>query len=201
MSNKGRWERRLQTDIHKAKQALSEALSLHNQPSSSTQEPIILLSSPPPSPSPPLASSYLTSAENIAKLLPNWMKKKNKNDPPSLSQTSSDATAHSSVNSHGKWSNPSEQEAGFGSNHKYSYSYSYSRFNSSSSCDGDDRDHDHDQTAANYDGERSHQQVSLLPTEKWFLDHHHDGGTDGHDLLMGEMSFGETNHGLFESFK
>ncbi|CAN7004726.1 unnamed protein product [Brassica oleracea var. botrytis] len=34
-SNKGQWERRLQTDINMAKQALSEALSLDKKPSSS----------------------------------------------------------------------------------------------------------------------------------------------------------------------
>ncbi|KAE8726104.1 MYB306 protein [Hibiscus syriacus] len=57
---KGRWERRLQTDIRLAKQALSEALSL-DKPSFSTD-------SKPPN------ESYASSAENISRLLENWMK-------------------------------------------------------------------------------------------------------------------------------
>ncbi|GAB2223815.1 hypothetical protein Drorol1_Dr00004556 [Drosera rotundifolia] len=59
--SKGQWERRLQADIHLAKQALCEALSIEN-PSSR----------PPP---PPVAPAYASSADNIARLLENWMKK------------------------------------------------------------------------------------------------------------------------------
>ncbi|CAO2818583.1 unnamed protein product [Amaranthus hypochondriacus] len=58
-SNKGQWERRLQTDIHMAKQALCEALSI--------EKPELH-----PSPSP----IYASSAENIARLLENWMTRK-----------------------------------------------------------------------------------------------------------------------------
>ncbi|XP_076911874.1 myb-related protein 306-like [Bidens hawaiensis] len=59
---KGQWERRLQTDIHLAKQALCEALSIDNKS--------ISLPDLPPSQS---TASYASSAENIARLLPNWM--------------------------------------------------------------------------------------------------------------------------------
>ncbi|KAL1553493.1 Myb-related protein 306-like protein [Salvia divinorum] len=62
--SKGKWERRLQTDIHMAKQALCEALSLDKSDTTS------LFPTPPPAP-----TTYASSAENIARLLQNWMKK------------------------------------------------------------------------------------------------------------------------------
>ncbi|XP_076935478.1 myb-related protein 306-like [Bidens hawaiensis] len=72
--SKGQWERRLQTDIHMAKQALCEALSLDNK---SIKLPEI----PPPNRTTP--TPYASSAENIARLLPNWM-----NSSKKSSQTS-----------------------------------------------------------------------------------------------------------------
>ncbi|XP_020575704.1 myb-related protein 306-like [Phalaenopsis equestris] len=68
--SKGQWERRLQTDIHMAKQALSEALSL---------DAMNLESPSPPSLCPTTATAtttctYASSTENISRLLENWMK-------------------------------------------------------------------------------------------------------------------------------
>ncbi|KAK3225966.1 hypothetical protein Dsin_005828 [Dipteronia sinensis] len=81
VSNKGQWERRLQTDIHMAKQALCEALSLDKttskQPYNSYHEV-----------SGSNSSIYASSAENISKLLQNWMKI----PPSSNSETNSSAT-------------------------------------------------------------------------------------------------------------
>ncbi|KAL0731782.1 hypothetical protein Bca4012_027876 [Brassica carinata] len=64
--NKGQWEKKLQTDINMAKQALLQALSL-DQPSSST----------PPDPDSSkihhsATSTYASSTDNIFKLLQNW---------------------------------------------------------------------------------------------------------------------------------
>ncbi|KAH9616693.1 hypothetical protein KSS87_019027 [Heliosperma pusillum] len=71
-SNKGQWERRLQTDIHLAKQALCEALSIDQ---------------PDLKPDPKLTRpAYASSAENIAKLLENWAIQK-PNFGPSTSST------------------------------------------------------------------------------------------------------------------
>nr|AIZ97490.1 R2R3-MYB transcription factor subgroup 30 [Fagopyrum tataricum] len=61
-SNKGQWERRLQTDIHTAKQALCDALSLDKPP---------VTAEFPVKPS-NQTSPYALSADNIAKLLENW---------------------------------------------------------------------------------------------------------------------------------
>ncbi|KAL6497397.1 myb domain protein 31 [Orobanche gracilis] len=65
VSSKGQWERRLRTDIHMAKKALCEALSL-DQPDSSTIFSV---------PWKTQTSTYASSTENIARLLENWMKK------------------------------------------------------------------------------------------------------------------------------
>ncbi|KAM0936412.1 putative transcription factor MYB-HB-like family [Dioscorea sansibarensis] len=65
--SKGQWEKTLQTDVHLAKRALSEALSLGLKPSSSAQcscTKLPLFSSP----------SYALSTENISRLLQGWMK-------------------------------------------------------------------------------------------------------------------------------
>lgn len=89
--SKGQWERRLQTDIQTAKQALREALSLTTK-KDFIQNKLLLLSSSPPnknnnkqfhisssSSSPSTSSSsssstYVSNAENIAELLKNWTK-------------------------------------------------------------------------------------------------------------------------------
>ncbi|PKU85304.1 myb-related protein 306 [Dendrobium catenatum] len=64
--SKGQWERRLQTDIHMAKQALSEALSLDTM---NLESP-----SPPTFVGPTNTCTYASSTENISRLLENWMK-------------------------------------------------------------------------------------------------------------------------------
>ncbi|KAE8707411.1 MYB306 protein [Hibiscus syriacus] len=73
--SKGQWERRLQTDIKTAKQALAEALSL-DKPNSLTDSVEFKLSHPylRPSSSQSQSSIYASSAENISRLLQNWMK-------------------------------------------------------------------------------------------------------------------------------
>ncbi|XP_027167633.1 myb-related protein 306 [Coffea eugenioides] len=104
--SKGQWERRLQTDIHMAKQALCEALSLDKTPPASNTnipesmapsssapaetKPVLTLN--PSFTNPPLKpSGYASSTENIARLLQNWMKK----SPKSLAVVSETCTAQS----------------------------------------------------------------------------------------------------------
>lgn len=71
---KGQWERRLQTDIHMAKQALCEALSLDKPSQIFPETKLPSTSSHPTSPN-KTSSLYASSTENIARLLDNWMKK------------------------------------------------------------------------------------------------------------------------------
>ncbi|XP_062193099.1 myb-related protein 306-like [Phragmites australis] len=64
---KGQWERRLQTDIHTARQALREALSL-DHPSLPSSKP------QPQPPAPTGQATYASSTDNIARLLEGWMR-------------------------------------------------------------------------------------------------------------------------------
>ncbi|XP_021733843.1 myb-related protein 306-like [Chenopodium quinoa] len=83
-SNKGQWERRLQTDIHLAKQALCEALSIDKPEFLPRSDSI-------PNPSFNQSSSiYASSTENIARLLENWMvRKPTPKSPQDSTQTTS----------------------------------------------------------------------------------------------------------------
>lgn len=80
---KGQWERRLQTDIHMAKQALSEALSLQHNPTTLGTLPDQMKPSSSFSLShehPPnlnIPSPYASSYENISRLMETWMKSPN----------------------------------------------------------------------------------------------------------------------------
>ncbi|KAK4350281.1 hypothetical protein RND71_029594 [Anisodus tanguticus] len=87
--SKGQWERRLQTDIHMAKKALCDALSLDKSDHSPANPISPILAQQPVQGS----SSYASSAENISKLLQNWMK--NSPKPSQLSRADSENTQSS----------------------------------------------------------------------------------------------------------
>ncbi|PIN23917.1 Transcription factor, Myb superfamily [Handroanthus impetiginosus] len=100
--SKGQWERRLQTDIHTAKQALCEALSLNKTDKNSNLFPQTT--------TPIQTSTYASSAENIARLLENWMKKS-----PKASQTvSSESTSNGLSSSPSEGAISTTFEANFG---------------------------------------------------------------------------------------
>ncbi|XP_078441346.1 transcription factor MYB96-like [Wolffia australiana] len=111
-TGKGLWERRLQTDINTAKQALREALSLETpafvaemgkQPCSSLSGEFnsMLTPSQTVSPSSAAASMYASSAENISRLLQGWMKTEENPPPASETRSSSESTQLSSNNTGG----------------------------------------------------------------------------------------------------
>ncbi|KAK8921518.1 Myb-related protein 306 [Platanthera zijinensis] len=77
--SKGQWERRLQTDIHMAKQALSDALSLDKMKMESQTLPPLRPANTP---------TYASSTENISRLLENWMK-----SPPKCASRESSRSA------------------------------------------------------------------------------------------------------------
>ncbi|CAN7003765.1 unnamed protein product [Brassica oleracea var. botrytis] len=78
---RGQWERRLQTDIHLAKKALSEALSPAVAPintattSSSAESRLTTSSASGFLRTQETSTTYASSTENIAKLLKGWVKK------------------------------------------------------------------------------------------------------------------------------
>ncbi|CAJ2664554.1 unnamed protein product [Trifolium pratense] len=100
--NKGQWERRLQTDIHMAKQALSEALSLQQSPTKSEMKPSSSSShSHEHLPNLHIPSPYASSYENIARLMENWMKSPNSAETNSSSIFSNMVTTAGSSCSEG----------------------------------------------------------------------------------------------------
>ncbi|CAK8565419.1 unnamed protein product [Lathyrus sativus] len=78
---KGQWERRLQTDIHTAKQALCAALSLDKSSTPLLPENETTTQFP-----------YASNTENIAKLLEKWMKKPQKNSDDMVATTGSSSS-------------------------------------------------------------------------------------------------------------
>lgn len=90
--SKGQWERRLQTDIHLAKQALCEALSIDKS------KAVVAADSPNipkpafPVQTPAQTGPYASSAENIARLLESWMKNNGLKTPPTRSNSETTTT-------------------------------------------------------------------------------------------------------------
>ncbi|KAL2564049.1 hypothetical protein GLYMA_19G022100v4 [Glycine max] len=106
--SRGQWERRLQTDIHMAKKALSEALSPNKASSSSStllaesnsnlsNENSTFYNSNTNKPTTTQSMCYASSADNIARLLKGWMK----NTPKSASCAASAVTQNSCSSSEG----------------------------------------------------------------------------------------------------
>ncbi|RDY13695.1 Myb-related protein 306 [Mucuna pruriens] len=82
---KGQWERRLQTDIHMAKQALCEALSLDKPTQIFPETKLPSIPHPHHPTTPNQTSLYASSTQNIARLLENW----NKKSPNTKTETNS----------------------------------------------------------------------------------------------------------------
>ncbi|TYI51758.1 hypothetical protein E1A91_D12G198900v1 [Gossypium mustelinum] len=174
---KGQWERRLQTDIRMAKQALSDALSL-DKPNSLTNSIEFKLSHPYLRPSQSQSSTaYASSAENISRLLQNWMKNPPKPAPaPRQTKSAETMTQNSSSSDEGALSEATPE--GFDS---------FFSFNSSNS---DNISHESVSVAENsvfQDKSKPNlgDQVPLRLIEKWLLD---DASAQAHDDDLISMS-------------
>nr|QEE60001.1 MYB1 protein [Betula platyphylla] len=167
--SKGQWERRLQTDIHTAKRALCEALSLDKP----TQLPPVDSTTP-----------YASSAENIARLLENWKK----TSPKSAAQTTNSESSNNNVVATGSSSSTE------GLDSLLSFNSSTSDMSQSMSVD-EGANLMTPETSIFQDESKSNsetEQVPLTLLEKWLFD---DGAAHGQEDLI-NMSL-EDGEGLF----
>nr|AKV71948.1 R2R3-MYB protein [Rehmannia glutinosa] len=170
--SKGQWERRLQTDIHMAKKALCEALSLDkpNTTSSIDSKPFSL---------PQQTSTYASSTENIARLLENWTKKSPNSSSQAMSVSESTQSTSFNNPSVGLSSSPSEG----------AISTNFAGFNSSNSEFSEHEAKFENGISVHHDESKTEMPLSFL--EKWLLD---DAGVQGQDGYFMDMaaSLGET---------
>ncbi|XP_022736169.1 myb-related protein 306-like [Durio zibethinus] len=190
--SKGQWERRLQTDIGMAKQALSEALSL-DKPNSLTNSKDFSLSHPYLRPSQSQASTYASSAENISRLLENWMK--NPPNPAAHQINSAETMTQNSFNNTTTAGSSSSDEGALSATTSEGFD-SFFSFNSSNS------DVSHESVSADLNANLTTEnsvfqdeskpnlgaQVPLTLIEKWLLD---DGSAQDHEDLI-NMSLGDS---------
>ncbi|KAL3748467.1 hypothetical protein ACJRO7_009673 [Eucalyptus globulus] len=194
--SKGQWERRLQTDIQMAKQALCEALSLDksstspladSKPSDHDGHNIDSGNGTRPSyPSTASSCTYASNTENIARLLEGWMKNSAKSAQATKSSPgpNHNAAQDYSFNSFIPTSGSSSSEGATTPDHHQGLEYSLLSFNSSVS--------DGSQSVASVPDEKPnltpdqgcvfqeenepvldqihHQQVPLTLLEKWLFD-------------------------------
>ncbi|CAI9757538.1 unnamed protein product [Fraxinus pennsylvanica] len=188
---KGQWERRLQTDIHMAKQALCEALSLDkwntNLPDSKPF-PITLSETKPIQ-----TSAYAASTENIARLLQNWTKKSQNSSQAGSSQSSTQTSFNNP--SIGTSSSPSEGTISATTPEGFD---SFMGFNSSNS-DVSQSEGEPKYNAANVIAEAGilhgeskinlDIQMPLTLLENWLFD---DASAQGQEGYLMDMSLGES---------
>lgn len=198
---KGQWERRLQTDIHMAKQALCEALSLdkpsHLKMMGDTKPANAAASGYQSSQS----STYASSADNIAKLLENWMKKSPKSVHANSAETATQSTSFNTrVATTGSNSSEGAQSSTTPDHHQafdslFSFNSSTSDASQSVSADETTPNLTPESTSL-FQGESKPnlgQQVPLTLLEKWLLD---DGAVQGNEELI-DMSLEDGAAGLF----
>ncbi|KAF7136484.1 hypothetical protein RHSIM_Rhsim08G0155100 [Rhododendron simsii] len=187
--SKGQWERRLQTDIHTAKKALCEALSLDKSTNLSNLKPNIL--SPTTDQSSSSKTAYASSTENIARLLQTWMK-----NPPNnkSSQTSSETNTQNSYINAARASSSSPSEGTMSSTTPEGFDRSVFGFHSDASGSvsvDETTNFAPDQCSLFQDESKpslDHQLVPLSLLEKWLFDDGAGAG-QGQGYVM-DMSLG-----------
>ncbi|XP_076901598.1 myb-related protein 306-like [Bidens hawaiensis] len=183
--SKGKWERRLQTDIHMAKQALTEALSLDNKSINLPESSSSML--PPPQMN-NSTSTYTSSAENIARLLPNWIKNPKKPSHASLESLDTTETKNSFKE---QFPSPSSHET---FENSLQFGFNNSNYSSNSEVS---QSVSHEAISLFPDERKPNAENVQLPPlgflEKWLLDD--TTGQEPKDTLM-DLSLEETD-GLF----
>jgi myb proto-oncogene protein len=159
---RGQWERRLQTDIHMAKQALCEALS--------PEKPSCF-----PNTIPTQSSTYASSTENIARLLKGW--KRNSPNPAMTQNSLNNMSRTDSVSSEGTPSKANDN--GFELSEAFESLFGFESFDSSYS----DTSQSVSPEASLFQDEskpESGAQLPLSSLEKWLFD---EGANQGKDFL------------------
>ncbi|GMH21943.1 hypothetical protein Nepgr_023786 [Nepenthes gracilis] len=178
--SKGQWERRLQTDIHMAKQALCEALSFDkptstsSPASSNTTRPVQNSTTTAAAAS---ATTYASSTKNIARLLENWTRKPTK----MLTETkSSESTTQNSSSNNNEGSAVFDSLFSFNSSSASDNSVSVSvddNINNANFGTPDTNNLFLDESKPNLGTD----QVPLSLLEKWLFEE--NGGQDNENLL------------------
>ncbi|KAD4385307.1 hypothetical protein R6Q59_010361 [Mikania micrantha] len=193
--SKGKWERRLQTDIHTAKQALCDALSLDKKPiilpeisSSKPNSQINQQSVIPPQQINHGTATYASSAENIARLLPGWI-----NKPQKSSHTSSDSIGTIRTQNSIKEQFPSPSSEGFENSTQFGFNNNSNYSNNSDLS----RSISPETTSLFQNESKPNIQNAQFPPlsflEKWLLD---DATAQEHEDNLMNLSFEETD-GMF----
>jgi myb proto-oncogene protein len=110
---KGQWERQLQTDMHTARQALQEALSIDTAPPPAVAikpEPLPLAQLPAPALSPAM---YACSIENVVRVLELWMQRSASEKASAQSMTSVSAVSGGGEGGSGSQSGTARALEGF----------------------------------------------------------------------------------------
>jgi len=110
---KGQWERQLQTDMHTARQALQEALSIDTAPpppAAIKPEPLPLAQLPAPALSPAM---YACSIENVVRVLELWMQRSASEKASAQSMTSISAVSGGGEGGSGSQSGTARALEGF----------------------------------------------------------------------------------------
>lgn len=189
---KGQWERRLQTDIHMAKQALCEALSIDKSTNIILPEKNNIMSYNNYATNPTTlnqTSSYASNTENIARLLEKWMKK-----PQNSAYTINSGNSFSNmVTTTGSSSSEcTQKDYAFGSMLSFKHSYNSDCSQSLSVDENNNLTMDY----CLFQDESKPKQVTQAPLtflEKWLFD---DGAVQCNEDLM-NMSLEENTSGLF----
>ncbi|KZV28134.1 hypothetical protein F511_31742 [Dorcoceras hygrometricum] len=182
--SKGQWEKRLQTDIHMAKQALCEALCIEkSDPKTPPDSEIYSVTSQCKTvPS----STYASSAENIARLLENWTKKSPNSCQAGVNESNHSASLNNHHLSMGSSSSPSEG----------TICTRLLSFNSSNYSDISQSEEDAKFDAANFTPQ-THEQETQMPftmLEKWLFD---DAAPHGQEGDFMDLALEETTVHLF----
>ncbi|GLU11091.1 hypothetical protein SLE2022_278610 [Rubroshorea leprosula] len=181
--SRGQWERKLQTDIQMAKKALCDALSPEKESRLSELKPSnCYLGCPKPG----HASSYISSTENIAKLLKGWMRNSPKPAAPAHS-----AATQCSLNVAGADSASSEGTQSKSERFSIELTETFeSLFESFDSSNSDFSQSMSPEATLFQDEDKkvSIQQGQLSLLEKWLFD---DGGNQGKDYLS-DITLDET---------